>query len=86
MAVFLTIWSAALMVVVRLSTVDPILNRVLANHDASVPSVLRVYFILDSLGDEAVPWLLRCLVMMVIAVRFLLLHLNFVDDAVLVFA
>ena len=81
-AIFFTVCTGLMMS--RLSCLDPILNRVLANYDTSMPAMLRVYFILHRLGDQAVPWLLRCLV--VVVLLLVLLHLNFIDNAVLVFA
>ena len=34
-----------------LSCLDPILNRMLANYNTSMPAMLRVYFILHCLSD-----------------------------------
>ena len=83
MAVFLTIYTCLRMMVTRLSRLDPILYRVLTDNDTSMSPMLRVYFILNYLGDETVPWLLWCLMMIIL---LLLLHLNFVNYAVLFFA
>ena len=48
-AIFFTVCTGLMMS--RLSCLDPILNRVLANYDTSMPAMLRVYFILYRLGD-----------------------------------